>query len=213
MNSLHPIRAWFPELDDSRWLLLERFHELFRDWNSRINLVSRQDMDQFAVHHVAHALALLKVARFGPRTRVLDVGTGGGLPGLPLAIACPQAQFHLCDSVGKKIRAVGEMARELGLENVQAVHKRAEELESKWDYVLGRAVTAMPRFLEWIEGNVRPGAAAGVANGVFYWKGSLYADELASIGRQPDAVHPVDQWLPDPYFAGKFIVYLRRRGG
>jgi 16S rRNA (guanine527-N7)-methyltransferase len=190
---------------------LQRMEAAFRDWNSKVNLVSRKDMDAFVAHHLVHSLALALFVDLPERCRVLDVGTGGGLPGLPLAICFPRAQFHLCDSIRKKALAVEGIVAASGVRNVTVINKRAELLESTWHYVLGRAVTSLPRFLSWIRKNIRPAAAdSAIPNGVFYWKGSLWEEELASVGIEPLAVHTIGERIDDPYFEGKYIVHISR---
>lgn len=209
MESL--VSRFFPELSDNDRRRLEEFEAVFREWNTRINLVSRKDMDAFVLHHLVHSLALLKYMPVPDRGRVLDVGTGGGLPGLPLAICHPKAQFFLCDSITKKANAVQDMVTSLKITNAHVVNKRAETLESKWDFVLGRAVTSLPRFLGWIRKNVRPGGSGNFPNGILYWKGSLYREELESVGiSEPFRVFSIEDHIPDPYFAGKYIIHLTR---
>jgi 16S rRNA (guanine527-N7)-methyltransferase len=209
MESL--VARYFSELPTDQLDHLDQLEAVFREWNARINLVSRKDMDAFALHHMVHSLALLKYIRIPDRARVLDVGTGGGLPGMPLAICHPRAQFFLCDSITKKANAVQDMVTSLGLKNAHVVNKRAETLESKWDFVLGRAVTSLPRFLGWIRKNVRPGGSEDFPNGILYWKGSLYREELESVGiAEPFRVFSIEEHIPDPYFAGKYIVHLTR---
>ncbi len=202
------LNRFFPELNDDQQAAMARLEDSFRDWNGKMNLVSRKDMEHFTLHHLVHSLALSRWISFPERTRVLDVGTGGGLPGLPLAILNPGARFFLCDSITKKARAVEDMVRTVGVKNVAVINKRAEKLESKWEFVLGRAVTSLPTFIGWIRKNLRGGKTDGVPNGILYWKGSLYREELEPLGIEPYAVYPIGEMIPDPYFAEKYIIHL-----
>lgn len=203
-----PLR-WIPGLTGEQLDRLEHWEGLFREANKSVNLVSRKDMEAFRLHHLVHSLLVLPWAGFQPRQRILDVGTGGGLPGLPLAICLPHTRFHLCDSIAKKARVVESMRSELGLKNAAVVHKRAETLESRWDFVLGRAVTNLPRFLGWIRGNLRQGQRASLPNGVLYWKGTRYAEELDSVGLSADHVLDLGEATNGhPYFRDKYIIHL-----
>ncbi|HSH10054.1 MAG TPA: 16S rRNA (guanine(527)-N(7))-methyltransferase RsmG [Oceanipulchritudo sp.] len=204
------LTQYFPELDPKQVEALLRLETAFREWNSRMNLVSRKDMDHFVLHHLIHSLALTKWIRFPDRTRVLDVGTGGGLPGMPLSILNPRVSFFLCDSIAKKAKAVQEMVTTLGLKNATVINKRAETLESKWEFILGRAVTSLPTFIGWIRKNIRAGGNAELPNGILYWKGSLYKEELEKLGIEPFAVYPIEERIPDPYFSEKYIIHLTR---
>ncbi len=204
------IKTFFPELSPECIEELATLEKEFRIWNSRINLVSRKDMEHFVLHHLVHSLALTKWIQFPSGTRILDVGTGGGLPGMPLAICYPESEFFLCDSITKKAKAVDEMRATLNVENVQVVNKRAEKLESTWDFILGRAVASLPRFLGWIQDNIRKGGSASQPNGLLYWKGSLYKEELDQLEIKPFAVYPIWEKIPDPYFEEKYIVHLTR---
>jgi 16S rRNA (guanine527-N7)-methyltransferase len=201
--------AVLPDLTSAQGEKLDGLANLLREWNARLNLISRKDMEALEAHHLAHALLLARVVRLPDRARVLDVGTGGGLPGLPLAICFPRVSFFLCDSVEKKTRAVREIVTALGLRNVEVVHKRAETLESRWDFILGRAVTALPQFLGWVTKNLRPGGTEALPHGVLYLKGTRYVEELAPLGLAPWAVHDLGQLHADPYFTDKFLLHFR----
>lgn len=187
---------------------LRNYAALLREWNVKLNLISRKDVENFEAHHLLHALAPLKVLKFADRVRVLDVGSGGGLPGIPLAIAFPRVQFFLLDSMEKKIKALRDIVERLGLKNVQIVHKRAEVLESKFDYVTGRAVAPLPQFIGWIGKNLRVGEHEGLQNGILYFKGTLYKEELESLKITPLNVWDLREQLGHEYYADKFLVHI-----
>ena len=202
------IRDRFPDLPEPMLVQLDRLPVVMRTWNERLNLVSSADAERLEERHLLPCLALLRLFRFPGRARVLDLGTGGGLPGLPLAITHPSAQFFLLDSVGKKVRAVAAMAEELGLANVAAVHKRVEDVTSTFDWITGRAVTALPRFLSWAAPKLRDGGEGLFARGVFYFKGTLWQEELAPIGIAPTAVHSLSTLLGDEAYADRFLLFF-----
>jgi 16S rRNA (guanine527-N7)-methyltransferase len=199
----------FPEIDSATVSRFTEWETLMRDWNNRMNLVSRKDIDHLIDRHLIHALCLIRFITFESGARVLDVGTGGGLPGIPLAILFPDVQFALVDSVGKKIRAVKSMARDLGLENVHARQVRVESMSDRFDYVLGRAVTGLPRFFEWTLRLARPGRAGSLDNGWLYFKGTAYREELEPIGIQPNHEFPLSKVSPDPFFQKKYLLHFK----
>ncbi|MBO4340558.1 MAG: 16S rRNA (guanine(527)-N(7))-methyltransferase RsmG [Bacteroidales bacterium] len=195
------------ELQLSRFEVLDA---LYRDWNTRINVISRKDIDCLYDHHVLHSLAIAKyldgVSLDG--SRVLDLGTGGGFPGIPLAILYPGAQFTLCDSVGKKTIVAEAISKALSLDNVRVVNARAESLEESFDWVVSRAVASLPDFYPWVKGKY--------AKGILYLKGGDLNDEICTLmsrHRLPKgSVHtwPISSWLPDPYYAGKLVVHIEK---
>ena len=170
------LRRWFPELPEKSWQKLGMYSNLLCEWNAKINLISRKDTDRLEVKHLAHCLAVTKFLRLMPKARLLDVGTGGGLPGIPLAICYPEANFTLIDSIAKKVVAVEDMLAHLELPNAEVRRGRVEKLPSRrsFDFVLGRAVTNLPTFYGWVRHKIRKGTRHAPANGILYWKGGDY---------------------------------------
>ena len=205
------LRDWFPDLEDETWGKLREFTDLLRDWNQKVNLVSRKDMERFETKHLAHCLAATKVLRLMPMARLLDVGTGGGLPGIPLAICYPRAQFTLLDSIGKKVAVVDDLVNQLKLKNAKVVRGRVEELPAKrtYDFILGRAVTSLPTFIGWTRKKIRKGKRNAPINGIIYWKGGDYASELSGTPWQPTQTWDLAQLLPEGGFEEKFLVHLK----
>lgn len=203
------VREYFPELPEETVVRLGKLGACVRSWNERINLISRKDAENIEEHHVLHALTMTKVLRPAKGAAFADLGTGGGFPGLVLATVFPDCRFTLVDSVGKKIGAVTAMADELGLRNVRGLPVRAETIREKFDYVTGRAVTALPAFIGWARPLLRPGKAGSPDNGLLYFKGTLWREELADGVVQPAEVWPLDAWVPRPFFAEKFLLHFR----
>lgn len=202
------VREHLPALTAEQLTRLGRLTALVRTQNDRVNLISRKDVEHIEEHHLLHCLAATRVLKLAAGARVADVGTGGGFPGLPLAVLYPQARFTLIDSVAKKGRAVFEVAEALGLENVHVITERAEKLRERFDYVLGRAVTALPEFIGWTSGILQPGRKGEPANGILYFKGTMWKNELAAHALRPAAIWALHDFVPRPYFEEKFLLHF-----
>ena len=204
------ILKYFPNLTDRQRMQFAALYDLYTDWNSKINVISRKDIGNLYERHVLHSLGIAQVIRFRPGTRVMDLGTGGGFPGIPLAIFFPDTQFHLVDSIGKKVRVASEVASAIGLENVTVLQARAEQLPGRFDYVVSRAVTEMKTFVGWVWNKIDPGTTAGtLPAGILYLKGGDLAEELAATGK-PYRLYEIGDWFDDPFFETKKVVYLPR---
>lgn len=200
-------RAAFPDLDETKLSQLSQFAEGLLEWNQHINLISRKDEAEFEVHHLLHALSIAKLIAFVPGTRILDVGTGGGLPGLPLAVMFPDCRFVLVDSIGKKIKVVQDLIDRMGLTNVQAYQMRAEQAEAPFDFVVSRAVTRLRDFLPWIQNKMSGAHRNDLENGVLYLKGGDLREELAEVDWK-STVYRLDRLFPQPFFETKQLVHL-----
>ena len=187
---------------------LNRLRPLYEEWNAAINVISRKDMDAFEERHILHSLAIFKAMPFAPGSRILDVGTGGGFPGIPLAIACPDVEFVLCDSIGKKIKVVRAVVEELQLKNVTVHHGRAEEISGRFDFVVSRAVTRMDRFLPWVINKIDRRSLNPWPNGVLALKGGDLTDEMSEVKNTSEVI-PVSQWFDSPFFETKSVVYVK----
>ncbi len=206
------ITKYFQNLTEQQLQQLGMLDELYRYWNSRINLISRKDIDQLYLHHVLHSLSIARVTSFKANTAILDVGTGGGFPGIPLAIMFPEARFHLVDSIGKKIMVVNEVAKALGLSNVTAEQKRAEELNYSYDFVVSRAVTDLPTFIGWIWKKIIPNGENALPNGILYLKGGDLKEEIKAtkISRNQIEVYDLQTFFKEDFFETKKLVYIQR---
>jgi len=219
------IETMFPEVSREQMEQFRKMEELYRDWNSKINVVSRKDIDELYRHHVLHSLCIASYLKTqmpdvydrlrgeGPYQvaeplKILDLGTGGGFPGIPLAVMFPAARFTLCDSIGKKIIVATEVAKGLELNNVETVNARAETLNTTFDYVVSRAVTSLENFMPWVKGKYK--------EGILYLKGGDLAEEIATaMGRfkmRKGSVHlwPISSWTDDPFFETKMVIYIER---
>jgi 16S rRNA (guanine527-N7)-methyltransferase len=202
---------WFPSLPKENWAQLREYTDLLREWNAKINLVSRKDMERLETKHLAHCLTITNFLRLMPKAQILDVGTGGGLPGIPLAICYPQAKFTLMDSIGKKVMVVEDMVDRLGLKNVIVRRGRVEEMPKKrsFDFVIGRAVTALPTFFGWVNNKIRKGSRNSPANGILYLKGGDYSEELKSSGLCPAKIWKLDEIIPQAELGDKYLIHFK----
>lgn len=201
------IQSYFPNLSEKQIEQFERLQSLYEEWNAKINVISRKDMDQIYIHHVLHSLGIAKVMGFQPGTKVLDIGTGGGFPGIPLAILFPDTHFHLVDSIGKKITVVKEVARALKLSNVEAQQARAETLVRKYDFVISRAVTRMINFYPWVKGKIKKEDFNEFPNGILYLKGGDIDEEMEELDKSYVTYHLSD-YFNEEFFETKKVVYM-----
>jgi 16S rRNA (guanine527-N7)-methyltransferase len=200
--------TYFPKLTGKQLAQFEQLKDLYIHWNNQINVISRKDVDHFYERHVLHSLAIAKVITFQPGTSIMDIGTGGGFPGIPLAILFPECQFHLVDSIGKKIKVVNEVAQALGLSNVRATHGRAEDIKEQVDFIVSRAVTAMPNFLPWTRNKFKKEQKNSYPNGIFYLKGGDLTEELKDIKEDIEIIE-ISKFFPGEFFETKKVVYVR----
>lgn len=208
MSTADIIIKYFPDLTKEQQDRFSRLETLYREWNEKINVISRKDMDELYVHHVLHSLAIAKVMPFMPGTKVMDVGTGGGFPGIPLAIMFPETDFYLVDSIGKKIRVVQGVAEALGLKNVKAEQVRVENTKGGYDFIVSRAVTSFPVFIDLIKGKIRKGSGNAFPNGVLYLKGGDFEEEIkpyASVVK----VYNIPDFFTEDFFETKKVIYLK----
>ena len=203
------ITKYFPELTSNQRKQLSELDPLYRDWNSRINVVSRKDIDNILLHHVLHSLSIAKVISFAKGTTILDVGTGGGFPGIPLAILFPLCNFTLVDSIGKKITVANEVAQALQLTNVIAIKSRAEEITDKFDFVVTRAVAPLPILNNWVQKIIKPGGSNQLPNGIIALKGGDLKEEIAPFGKKI-IKWEINSFFDEEYFKEKQIIFLPR---
>jgi 16S rRNA (guanine527-N7)-methyltransferase len=203
---MNDILKYFPDLTDIQKQQFEKLGELYHDWNAKINVISRKDIDSLYVKHVLHSLAIAKVQPFEPGTYVLDVGTGGGFPGIPLAIMFPETRFYLIDVILKKITVVKAVAEALELKNVKSEQLRAENVKGDFDFIVSRAVTNMPDFVSWIKDKIKKQQKHELKNGILYLKGGDLTEELAAFPKATE--YNISDFFGDEFFETKKVVHL-----
>ena len=197
---------YFPDLTEDQILQFEKLKDLYKDWNLKINVVSRKDIDELYLRHVLHSLGIAKVQEFKPGSKILDVGTGGGFPGIPLAILFPEVQFHLVDSIAKKIKVVKEVSEGLSLQNVKVTNARVETINGQYDFIISRAVAQMETFVRWVKFSIAKKSNHELKNGIFYLKGGDLSEELALF--QSATIYPLKNIFEEDFFETKSVVHL-----
>ncbi len=200
------ILKYFPNLTEDQIDKFKQLESLYQDWNLKINVVSRKDIDELYMRHVLHSLGIAKVISFKDGSKILDVGTGGGFPGIPLAILFPECSFHLVDSIAKKLKVVDEVATGLGLTNVKTTHSRVEEIDGKYDFIVSRAVAAMPTFVHWVKGKIAKQQNHELKNGILYLKGGDLSEELQ--GYKTTTVYDLSDYFEEDFYETKKVVHL-----
>jgi len=200
------IQDYFPNLTETQIAQFKQLETLYKDWNLKINVVSRKDIDELYLRHVLHSLGIAKVMSFLPGAKVLDVGTGGGFPGIPLAIMFPETQFHLVDSIAKKIKVVDDVIEGLDLTNVKTSHDRVENINGPFDFIISRAVAAMPTFVHWVKGKIAKPQNHPLKNGILYLKGGDLSEELAIY--KTATIYNLTDYFKEEFFDTKKVVHL-----
>ena len=203
---MEEILKQFPDLSDNQILQFQKLQLLYEDWNAKINVISRKDIDELYTRHVLHSLGIAKIIEFRPGSKIMDVGTGGGFPGIPLAILYPEVDFYLIDVIAKKIKVVNEVAAGLGLKNVKAEQKRAELVKQEFDFIVSRAVTNMPDFVNWVDDKVSKKQNHELANGILYLKGGDLTEELKAFPKATE--YNLSDFFKEEFFETKKVVHL-----
>lgn len=207
MKNADIIFSYFPDLTEQQKKQFSGLFSLYQEWNEKINVISRKDIENLYINHVLHSLAIAKVTAFNPGACVLDVGTGGGFPGIPLAILFPETQFHLVDSIGKKITVVKNVADGIGLKNIKAEQIRAEQIKGEYDFIVSRAVTRLKEFYGWVHRKVKKQSSQPLYNGILYLKGGDLDEELAELKKSHQLI-AISDFFKEEYFETKKIVYI-----
>ena len=200
------VLKYFPNLTEDQIDKFERLESLYQDWNLKINVVSRKDIDELYLRHVLHSLGIAKLISFKDGSSILDVGTGGGFPGIPLAILFPECSFHLVDSIAKKLKVVNEVVEGLGLTNVKTTHSRVEAINETYDFIISRAVAAMPTFVHWTKGKIAKKQNNELKNGILYLKGGDLSEELQDYKKA--TIYNLSNFYTEDFFETKKVVYL-----
>ncbi|MFT6417106.1 MAG: 16S rRNA (guanine527-N7)-methyltransferase [Dokdonia sp.] len=203
---MNTITQYFPDLTETQLQQFAQLKELYQDWNLKINVVSRKDIDEIYLRHVLHSLGIAKVQAFKPGSKILDVGTGGGFPGVPLAILFPETDFHLVDSIGKKIKVVNEVVEGLGLTNVKTTNDRVENVTGQYDFIVSRAVAQMETFVRWVKGYIAKKNVHELKNGILYLKGGDLTEELEKYTTA--SIYSLTDYFQEDFFETKKIVHL-----
>lgn len=201
------ILKYFPDLTKEQQLQFDSLYDLYKDWNEKINVISRKDIDNLYTNHILHSLGIAKVMPFKPGASVLDVGTGGGFPGIPLAILFPETSFHLVDSINKKITVVNEISKGAGLKNVRGEWSRAEQIKGKYDFIVSRAVTRIKEFYGWVNQKVKEESIHDLDNGILYLKGGDLDEELSELKRM-HSLYNLSDYFTEEFFETKKVVYV-----
>jgi len=207
-QTLNNITKYFPDLTEEQIAQFRQLENLYRIWNEQINVISRKDVEELYLRHVLHSLGIAKVILFKDYTRILDVGTGGGFPGVPLAILFPNCQFVLVDSIGKKIKVVNEVVSALGLANVKAINTKAEEVKGQFDFVVTRAVARIDKFIPWVKGKLKPEGFNDFKNGILFLKGGDLTEEIEESGKKVET-YPLSSYFKEEFFETKVVLYTR----
>ena len=203
---MHLISKYFPNLTEDQIDKFTKLEALYQDWNLKINVVSRKDIDELYLRHVLHSLAIAKIIQFKDKSKIMDVGTGGGFPGIPLAIMYPECDFHLVDSIAKKLKVVNQVVEGLGLTNVKTSHSRVADINNQYDFIVSRAVAAMPTFVNWVKGKIAKKQQNELKNGILYLKGGDLGQELQIYTKS--TIYDLSDFYSEDFFETKKLVHL-----